>query len=69
MKSWVDRIFDWPGWRVLGSLAACLIIAVVLYVGWTVHQHNNQLNCIKQGFDQVLNEALNHAPLTPPPSC
>lgn len=65
----MDRIADWHGWRLLGALAVTLVIVVNLYVGWTVHQHNSQLNCIKQGFNQVLNEALNHSTLKPPPDC
>ena len=69
MKDRLDRIADWHGWRPLGALAVCMVIAVVLYVGWTVHQHNSQLNCIHLDFNQVLNELLHHATITAPPDC
>lgn len=65
----VDRASQWWGWRPLGALAVVAVVGVILYIGWTVHQHNTQLSCINQGFNQVLNEALRHHPLRPPPDC
>lgn len=69
MKPWVDRVVDWHGWRLLIPLAVVLLLAVVFYTGYSVHQHSNQLNCLTHGLDQILNEALRHAKLTPPPNC
>lgn len=65
----VDRASQWGGWRPLGALAVVIVVGVVFYIGITVHQHNSDLTCMKQGFDQVLNELLNHMRIQPPPDC
>lgn len=49
--------------------AVAVLIGVIFYTGYTVHEHNNQLTCMKAGFDQVLNELLNGAKITAPPNC
>lgn len=60
---------DWPGWRLLGALAVFTLVVVIFYSGYTLHQHNADLNCMKQGFDQVLNELLHNQHITAPPDC
>jgi hypothetical protein len=76
VRTGFDKIVEWKGWRALGALTVTLVIAVNLYVGFVVHEHNNVLNdqsgqisCMRHDFDQVLNELLNNAKITPPPNC
>lgn len=52
-------------WVVAVGLAALAIF----YVAFTVHQHNTDLSCMKESFNQVLNELLHHAQITAPPTC
>lgn len=80
---WLERVSQWPGWRLLGALAVAFVVGVVFYIGVTVRDHNSdltqvadqntqlkaQVTCMKQGFDQVLNELLHNATITAPPDC
>lgn len=71
-RSRFDRMMDWKGWRVLGALAAAILAGSVLFAAVTLAQHtqalntqNGYLHCIKQDFNQTLNEAFYHQPLHP----
>lgn len=56
-------------WPFVVTLAVRMVVALVFYTAFTVHSHNGSLDCMKRGFDQVLNELLHHAQITAPPDC
>lgn len=59
-----DFVVKWL-WVIAVGLGA----AAIFYIALTVHSHNAALDCMKQGFDQVLNELLHHQTITAPPTC
>lgn len=69
MRERLEKIADHPIWRPLGGLVAVVGVIAFVYVVATLHAHTADINCMKRGFDQVLEEALNHKRLLPPPAC
>lgn len=55
--------------RWLAVIAVGLLAAALFYIAYTVHQHNQSIDCLRQTFDQLLNELEKHQHLEPPPGC
>jgi len=63
-RGWWERVS--PYIVAAGAVAVALMVA---YIVVTVHQHNADLNCMKNSFDQLLLELERHHKLTAPPLC